>query len=308
VTLYVILGDGEMPPKEIKHQLDDLWKQCEEADTDFWFAMIGKPEPTETDKNIVSYFTKNNIHYGLFVADHDSLGEYEGVSEYFDFYSNMATKQAEAVTDLMTAVREESGAAVLALFTDDEEKDAELVETLGTVLLAGFKVYGLNDSMMPVELLTEEVKPMPEDTIEPKQVDTARRDHPAPVDEDDEPEPLNRQYLESLTANDVKDIARGMGLTPGNKAETINAILVAAGVEKASHQHEVSVSRSAADTQVTEPIGPASAKQNTSSTEGFVPHLPDRMILDDEQVLVVIHTKTGMSTQWTTLQKVRDLL
>lgn len=289
MTLYVILGEGEMPPKEIKHQLDDLWKQCEEADTDFWFAMDGKQEPTETDKAIVSYFNKNGIHFGLFRES----DQYEGVSEYFDGLG-MTPK---AVVELMVSRRAESEDAVLlALFTNDDEKDGPLIDIISDVLLSGFKVYGLNDAMEPVELLTEEVKPMPEDTIEPRPALTIA----APEgDEDNEPEPLNRQYLESLTANEVKEIAKGMGLTPGVKAETIKAILVSAGVEE-GEVPPVVVSAPApevADTPVTPPEPSQHGNTNTSST-----------MLSDETVLVVIHTKTGMMTSWTTTDKVRGLL
>lgn len=281
MTLYVVLGAGTMPTKEVAHQLDDLWKKCEEEDTDFWFALEGKPKGsvTETDLALVEYFNKYGIHYGAFAVEGSQPSdEYVDVAEYFDVDS-----LPSGVLALMNPVKKEGEESViLALFTDDEDKDEVLIDTIALALQDGFKVYGLNDAMEPVELLSEEVKPLPEETIEEKP--KASLPVPEEVEDDDEPEPLNQQYLESLTANEVKEIARGMGLPTGTKAETIATIL----------------------DSTTEPVTPVTVPSvpEDRQTEHQFDAVSDS---DNEAVLVVVHTPQGMTTIWTTMSKVKNL-
>jgi hypothetical protein len=297
VTLFVVLGDGEMPPKEVVHQLDDLWKMCEEKDTDFWFAMEGKATLTSTDKEIVAYFNKHGIHYGLLVTpDVPPSDDFTDVSEYFD-----VDDPSTGIVGLMDAMKSEEDSVLLTLFTDDDDRDAVLTTTTAMVLQAGFTVLGLNDALEPVMLLTEEVKELPAEAVESKPRKTAKRSASvADADEGgedgeaaDEPEPLTREYLELLTANEVKEIAKGMGLSTGTKAETINTIL-----------GDVSVLRS------------ITAGENAPATDTgvTVPTYAGGCIIDEElrfqrglDVLVVIHSRSGMSTMWTTMDKVKHL-
>jgi hypothetical protein len=293
VTLFVVLGDGEMPPKEVVHQLDDLWKMCEEKDTDFWFAMEGKATLTSTDKEIVAYFNKHGIHYGLLVTpDVPPSDDFTDVSEYFD-----VDDPSTGIVGLMDAMKSEEDSVLLTLFTDDDDRDAVLTTTTAMVLQAGFTVLGLNDALEPVMLLTEEVKELPAEAVESKPRKTAKRSASvadADADEDgeaaDEPEPLTREYLELLTANEVKEIAKGMGLSTGTKAETINTIL---GDVSVTAGEKVEVDAPATDTGVTVPTYNHQHPMQSASTEG--------------DVLVVIHSRSGMSTVWTTMDKVKHL-
>lgn len=288
MTLFVILGEGEMPVKEVAHQLDDLWKKAEEDDTDFWFTMEAKPTMTDTDKALVDFFNKYDIHYGLMcLPDVKPDAGYTNAAEYLevDPYTH--------AMELMQMVKVEGEDSVLlSLFSDDPDKDDKLVSTVTTVIKAGFKVLGLNDSLEPVELLTEEVKEVEVEEEAPKAKTKKRPPAPASEypqkltnsqvilptwntseDEDEivEPEPLNRQYLESLTASEVKVIATGMGLNGGSTKEQNISDILGEGTGYLEDVVVAATERLAKDSQI---------------------------ITEAQKVLVVIHRQHGMQTLW----------
>ena len=53
MAMHVVLGDGEMSRKELTETLKDLWNRA--GDEPFWFLVQGKPEPTETDANLLTW-------------------------------------------------------------------------------------------------------------------------------------------------------------------------------------------------------------------------------------------------------------
>ena len=321
MTLFVVLGAGEMPAKEVAHQLDDLWKQAEAADTDFWFAVEGKPFMSETDKSIVAFFNKFDLHYGVLTTPDTQPDEgYTEVAEYIE-----VDDIKSGALGLMQMVKgEDEDAVLLSLFSDEPDADRELTEVVTDVLKAGYTVLGLNDSLEPVELLTEEVKPMPEETVEAKPRKSAKRPEavepeadPEAEDEDGstEPEPISRQYLESLTAAEVKEIAKGMGIPPTVKGENIDAILVAAGVEEEAFTDESikqAIERNDVKAYSPTVIGGAKEAEGREVTplpdfgaEHFdelpddtmvAPPTMEELFQPVEHVLVVIHRNSGMQT------------
>lgn len=232
MTLYAVVGNGEMPEKEVVQQLDDLWKKADAEDTDFWFVLEGKANPTETDRRIVAWLNQFDLHYSLVTpAGVTASEDYTGVSEFID--CDRPSDMAEVMEMLRAKPEENDGkeedAVALALFCDiaaDSPEDHELIVTLTATIGAGFKAYALNDAMEEIELRTEEAVPLPEDAVKPK-VEEPVAEAPAPeVDEaDDGPLPLDKVYLDGLTAAEVKELAKGMGITYTNKAEAIAAIL-----------------------------------------------------------------------------------
>ena len=235
MTLYAVVGNGEMPEKEVAQQLDDLWKKAEAEDTDFWFVLEGKAHPTATDLVLVDWLNKHDMYFALLQLPGVQPSEaYQGVAEFIDV--DKPSDMAE-VMEVMRAKPDENGgktedAVALALFCDiaaDSPEDHELIVTLTATIGAGFKAYALNDALEEIELRTEEAVPLPEDAVKPK-VEEPVAEAPTPEVEaeeaDDAPLPLDKSYLDGLTAAELKEMCKGMGMAyPGTKAEAVAAIL-----------------------------------------------------------------------------------
>lgn len=270
MTLYVVLGDGEMPPKEVSHQLEDLWDKAEAEDQDFWFALLAKETPTATDLTLVKYFNDKTIHYALIVPPGiPILDQYTGVAEYLDTTSTLNGVKF-ALTELPA---EGESAVLLGLFVnieEDDPADGELLDYMALAIQNGRNVFALNDSMEPVEIRTEEVTPL--DTVEPaKKVETVKQ---VDENEDDLPdalEPLDREYLEGLRVGELKELCKGMGIPYTNKDASINSILAAAGQPNVEPE-EVAPSRTASQNSAPETTGGASVMVL------LVAHYPDGMV------------------------------
>ena len=65
MSLYVVVGDGTLPKKELTSALDTLKNQAIEADEQFWVALVGKEKATAADKTIVSWLTENDVFWAV---------------------------------------------------------------------------------------------------------------------------------------------------------------------------------------------------------------------------------------------------
>lgn len=290
--LYVIVGDGEMPAKEVTHQLDDLWKKAEAEDTDFWFVVEGKPAErvTDTDRALVDFFNKFGLHYGVLAKEGVTISdEYTDVAEYID----VEDISLGAVGMLNLISNEGEGVALLAMFVnvaEDDPADAALLATITDALTNGHKVFGLNDSMEPVVILTEEVTPMPEGTVELKPTPLPT---PEEVEGEDAPEelpPLDKEFLSGLTAAELKELCKGMGLAyPGTKSEAITMVLAHvdtnAEVDAILNAEEI---KAVVDAPPVDEV-PFVEVDGEDAPVAAVPH-------DTEHALVVIHRASGMQT------------
>ena len=273
MTLYVVLGDGEMPPKEIPHQLEDLWDKAEAEDQNFWFAMVAKESPTATDLALVKFFNTNSVHYALIVpAGMQASDLYTDVAEYLD----VDTLQNGVNFALNGLAEKGESAVVLALFVnveEDDPADAELIDYVSAALSKGSEVYAFNDSMEPVEIRTENVAPMPEATVTPRQ--EAPEEVPADEEtsaDEDVPEPLDKTYLEGLRPAELKELCKGMGISYTNKDEAIARILSYVDLEKLLDE------------------------EDRERTEKRDRPLPTESV--DVMVLVVAHYPNGMVSKW----------
>ena len=113
MTMNVVLGNGEMPVKELTASLQDLWNGALEKQDNFWFLIQAKAEPTATDKALVAWLVKNDVWYSLVTdgTDYDSMYAEESQEE------TVAKRLTTTIVDLMTSSPEEGETAqLLALF------------------------------------------------------------------------------------------------------------------------------------------------------------------------------------------------
>ena len=242
MTLHAIVGDGEMPPEEVISTLDAIWDADENSDQNFWFVLIGKSGPTDTDKAIAKWLTENEIFYSVITDDASSLDP---------VYAPAQTFTAKALNKKLLAVlaaEPDDGEPtdVLALFTSDDpeaESDRWLNETMVEVQKAGHSIRALNDGLTELDFTVED-EPEPEEEVvvdeqpDPKKPKkkaskkTASEDPPAEVADVTEEKSLDREYtreeLEEMQLPDLKAIlaAKGMSLPPRTRVPTyINTIL-----------------------------------------------------------------------------------
>jgi hypothetical protein len=235
VTMHVVLGDGEMPRKELTETLQDLWDKATTSDETFWFLVQAKPEPTATDTALMSWVAKNEIYY-------ETIGDGSEVDEIYDGAQDKHTAKrlATKIANLMNSKPEEGETAdVLALFASDDpeaEEDRWLNETIQVVIDAGYPVLALNDGLVEVDLSEapepDEV-PAPAKTAAKKAAAPAKKAAVRAATPEEEAEDLaaqamSREALEDMTLDQLKEIAsnRGISLPPRTRAGTyIDAIL-----------------------------------------------------------------------------------
>lgn len=246
MTLHIIVGDGEMPKAEVKHQLDDLFDRAEKEDTDFWFLIEAKPCPTATDLAVLDYLhtaADPAVHYQLVARD---PGGYDAAAYPHSqgVWSPTRGSYEQYVIDTAKSLTSESAEAisVLALFVNveqDDDADNQLVDFLMAATDAGLPTFALNDSMEAIVLKEEDE---PEEPVAPPVAEKPKRNSKK-KDPEPEPETLadsvvdvevwDRVYLEGLRVTELRPIAAGMGIdTSGaDKPTLVDAILGNVGTD-----------------------------------------------------------------------------
>ena len=234
MTMHVVLGDGEMPRKELTETLQDLWDKATNNDETFWFLVQAKAEPTATDTALMSWISKNEIYYET-IGDGDEVAEiYDGAQE-----KHTAKRLATKIVNLLNSKPEEGESAdVLALFVSDNpeaEEDRWLNETIQVVIDGSFTVLALNDGLVEVDLSDEaetaeqepDEAPAPAKKAAAKKVAAKKAAAPAAEVEED-PGAWTREALEDKSLDVLKTIAAnsGISLPPRTRASTyVSAIL-----------------------------------------------------------------------------------
>lgn len=246
MTMHVVLGDGDMTRKELTETLHDLWDKANEASQTFWFLVQAKPEPTDTDKNLMKWLATNEVYY-------ETIGDGSEVPDIYDGTQQRHTvkRLGPKVLSLMNEKPEDGeDADLLGLFVSDDpedEADRWLIDVMQTVAEGGFPLFALNDGLMEVDLSEEEgpeEEPEPEEEEEApapaKKAAAKKAAAPAkkaaaakaPAAEDEEaPEPegdYTREDLEERSLDELKEIAStiGISLPPRTRMTTyIDAIL-----------------------------------------------------------------------------------
>lgn len=223
MTMYAVLGTGEMPAADLKASLDDLEAQAVEEQATFWMLVQATSEPTATDRALMAWLTAHECYYETVGPEANSAADiYKGTQE-----KHTVKGVGAKVVQLMQEKPEEGEEAILlALFASDDPDDpadAELYQQLEGVLQAGFKVLALNDGLAEINLAEGEVEGAEPEPEEAAPVDEA-------VDEavDDDDAWCTRENLEKLTNDEIKVIAAkfGIEMPPRTRMPTyINAIL-----------------------------------------------------------------------------------
>jgi len=249
-VLHVVLGDGEMSRRELSKTLEDL---LEKADgVDFWFIVQGKDEPTATDQALMSWVNEREIYFQVITADKKAMdGIYANAAE-----THEVKRLAPKVLALMQEYGAEEDAAMYGLFVNNDEEveeDRWLNDVMSSVV-DEFKVFAMNDGLVelgveegdePEEAEPEEEKAPPAKPVKAAAKKAAAK--PAAKDEDeeedepeeedqDEPEAYTRESLSDLNIEELKAIAKKLGLTvaPRSRIPTyINAILGEDGTPEA---------------------------------------------------------------------------
>jgi len=227
MTMYVVAGDGEMPKEDLKASLDDLETQAVNEERQFWMLVRASAEPTATDRALMAWVKEHETYYETYGPDAAKPDEiYKGSQEKHPV-KGVANKLVELLNE-----KPEDGedAMFLALFASDDPEapeDAELYTIIEAVLSAGFPVYALNDGLAPITLTGDESEGDDEDA--------------ETVEEDAEEPELTREYLESLPAEEVKEVATQFGITfpPRTRTSTYITAILERGVEEQDPEVEV---------------------------------------------------------------------
>src|SRR5437763_14153277 len=73
--MHVVLGDGDMSTKELTKTLEDLRQQAASTDATFWFLLVGKSDPTDTDIVLVKWLHNEAIYYEVVTDDTDAMAD-----------------------------------------------------------------------------------------------------------------------------------------------------------------------------------------------------------------------------------------
>ena len=218
--MHVVLGDGEMSRKELTETLKDLWERA--GDDQYWFVVQGKSQPTETDTNLVTWLTKNEIYFEVVTDDEDSMDEIYAEGQETHTVKRLGQK---IVNLLNTKPEEGEDADVLALFVEDDpaaEADRWLNNVIQLAMDAGFKAYGMNDGMVEIDLDGADSTNAPEEEEEaevPAAKPTKRAAKKATAKPSDNGEgaakpskSYTRDDLEEMELGELKEIAAAKGI------------------------------------------------------------------------------------------------
>jgi hypothetical protein len=232
MTMNVVLGDGELPAKELDALLRDMWEKANKVDDPFWFLIQGKAEPTPTDQAMIKWLIANDVYYEM-ISDGSEADIYEGFQKKYTV-KRLAPKVVSLMQETPDAGEE---ARLLALFASDDpegEEDRWLNDVIQAVADANFKVLAMNDGMQAVKVVTvpDEEAEIEETVTEPrKAAATKKAAAQPPIEEVEEPSAnggYTREQLEEMNLDQLKEVAAKVGieLPPRTRMATyVEAIL-----------------------------------------------------------------------------------
>ena len=213
--MHVILGDGEMSKKELTETLKDLWTKA--GEDEFWFVVQGKSAPTETDTNLLTWLSKNEIWFEVVTDDDEAMDEIYGEAQETYVVKRLGQK---IVSLLNTKPQEGEEADVLGLFVSEDpgaEEDRWLNNIIESAMKEGFKAYALNDGLIEIDLSSgTPAAAEAEEEEEPKKVPAKKavaKKAPAPSSNGGKTaKTYTRDELEEMDLDQLKDIAVAKGL------------------------------------------------------------------------------------------------
>lgn len=233
MTMYVVLGDGELPGKELDALLADMSAKASKADDPFWFLVQGKAEPTATDQRMVKWLIDKDIYYEM-ISDGSESDLYEKYQK-----KHTVKRLAPKVVSLMQETPDaDEEAKLLALFASDDpdaEEDRWLNDVIQAVADAEFKVLAMNDGMQEIKVVTtddeDETEEEPVAEVVPMK-NASKKAAAKPEEPEEEMGSANggytREQLEELDLDGLKAVAAKLGieLAPRTRMATyIEAIL-----------------------------------------------------------------------------------
>lgn len=235
MTMHLVLGEGEMPKKELTATLNDLREKAQGGaeEAEFWLIVQGKDEPTATDKALMTWIKNNEVYFEVLstIPEADVDGIYEGHQAF-----HKGAKLPLKAVNLLKANSEENGdVSVLALAVSVEEEvdeDTPLLDVIQAVIDAGFDAYGLNDSMTKLDLSGDDGDEEADDGEEEaaparakKGVASKAAPKKAAAKTKSGPRAYTEEELEELTDAEVRAIGQSMGITARGKSSWISKIL-----------------------------------------------------------------------------------
>lgn len=228
MSMYVIVGNGQMPAKEVEAQLADLINSAVNVqDVDIWFLLEGKTTPTDTDKAIIKYLDKIQAYYETFEdSNYTSPNLLYGHSQ--------AHRGNVGFNNLIEYMREqaeqEAGeVALLGLFYDFDNQyhpEDALLDTLASEIGSGsdIKFYALNAAMVRLD-----VEEAPTPAKQPKVVSSgpprAKSDYSKEAfDSTAELEDWSADELAALTMEELRAICPNAP-KKATKAELVSILL-----------------------------------------------------------------------------------
>lgn len=233
MTMHLILGEGEMPKKELAATLKDLQEKVQSGadEAEFWLIVQGKDEPTATDKALMAWIKANEVYFEVLstVAETELDDIYEGRQAFH----KGAKLPIKAVNLLKTNSEGSDDVSVLGLFTNIEEEtpeDLPLLDVLQAAIDAGFDCYGLNDSMTKIDLSGEDGDAEAEGEEEEAPPTRAKKGvaskaAPKKASAKSGPRAITEEELDALSDAEVRAIGQSMGITTRNRANWIAKIL-----------------------------------------------------------------------------------
>lgn len=247
MTMHLVLGEGEMPKKELTATLNDLREKAQgevAEEAEFWLIVQGKDEPTATDKALMAWIKTNEIYFEVLstIPEEDLDSIYEG-HQAFHKGAKLPTK---AVNLLKANSEENDDVSVLALAVNVEEEvdeDTPLLDVIQAVIDAGFDAYGLNDSMTKLDLSGDDGDEEADDGEEEaaparakKGVASKAAPKKAAAKAKSSPKAYTEEELDELTDAEVRAIGQSLGITARGKSSWISKILKAQGSGEESEE------------------------------------------------------------------------
>ena len=137
--LYVVAGTGDMPAREARSVMDDLWAKVDavtpaDEDLDIAFLILNQAQPGYGFQAIISYVTNDSVP--------------------------LPHKIVETYPELISIIEDEHATGgdinFLALFSEDDDANDPLNATIVGLLDLGIPCYALNQQMMAMDLEVEE--------------------------------------------------------------------------------------------------------------------------------------------------------
>ena len=211
MSLYVVVGDGTLPKKELTSALDTLKDQAIEADEQFWVALVGKEKATASDKLIVKWLEENDVFWA--VVGVGDVTNCDAVYADAQVMEEGSTLQEAVGIAIGMKEDDDKDASLLVLMVAPEGEDPAddpVLDAVAEEVEEGVQAFLVNGGMIPLEFDDEEEEDeAPE--AEPEEVEEEAEDEAEA--EADEPQAFTDEEIAALSLKELKALASSQGIT-----------------------------------------------------------------------------------------------